>query len=56
MSGSVHNVEVYRCTACGDDVALSPVGFSITEEELQQKIQEHGTECRGKETGTDAQG
>ena len=42
---SVHNVEVYRCRACGEDVVTSPAGFTLTDEEVNAHAEEHRKVC-----------
>jgi len=42
---SVHNVEVYRCRACGEDVAVSPAGFSLLPEDVALIEDEHRRAC-----------
>lgn len=45
MSGSLHNVEVFRCSECGQQVALSPEGFTFTDDELDAMTREHAEKC-----------
>lgn len=45
MSGSLHNTEVFRCSECGDQVALSPEGFTFTDEQLDAMTREHAETC-----------
>lgn len=46
---SRHNVEVFRCTQCGDQVALAPAGFTIDEDELDRRAKDHlKNECSSR--------
>lgn len=42
---SVHNTEVHRCVECNEIVVIVPDGFSITQEELDQKAEDHRKGC-----------
>jgi hypothetical protein len=45
VSGSLHNVEVFRCSECGEQVALSPEGFVLTDDELDAMTRDHAEKC-----------
>lgn len=44
---SYHNVEVYRCVLCDEVVTTSPHGFSLDQEQLDLKLDDHlANDCR----------
>jgi hypothetical protein len=42
---SRHNVEVYRCRACGDEVVTVGVGIDLTDDERDRYAVEHLKTC-----------
>lgn len=38
---SRHNVEVYRCVECAEEVVVVPAGFTMDEDELNQRAEDH---------------
>lgn len=42
---STHNVEVYRCRACGDKVVTVGAGIGLSKEDLKRYTEEHRQDC-----------